>query len=416
MSDAPPETPPEAQKPDQKPEENAEILVGDVNTSFEPLKPEDIMPATSASPDDAAPPPKEDVVDQSPPPPPLEMTTDSSNQKLWGCLRDILLVLVSVFLGAAFALIILLGLNGTLFLNDRDKTAYLEVNLDDVRNQQEALTKRADQQQEALAATENRMQELDAGLQALDGRVQSLEEEQQRQSSDIESLQTRTGEIEQESVATRQEVDAVQERQAGLENQVAGIDEQVSVIEDDIADVKETAARFDRFVQGLVALIAEVAPEELRPTDAMTPTATLSAPTAVPDSTPEATPAPEEPSGMETPPALELFPPRVPLPTPVSGAGIIYGLTWLDANENGAPDADETALPGQRILLKDDNDTLLLSMITGVDGRFAFINVSPGDYWVAIDADEDALTTSYAYPLTLIPDGRMEVNFGLIQP
>ena len=406
MPDAPSETPPEARKS----KENAEILVGDVNTSFEPLRPEDIMPASSASTDDAAPPPEVEIVDQSPPPPPLETTTDSSDQKLWGCLRDILLVLVSVFLGAAFALVILLGLNGTLFLNDRDKTAYLEVSLDDARNQQDALAKQAGEQQEAIAAAETRMQELDAGLQALDGRVQTLEEEQQSQSSDIESIQTRVGEIEQEAVAARQEVAAVQERQAGLENQVSGIDEQVSVIEDDIADVKETAARFDRFVQGLVALIAEVAPEELRPTETITPTATPSSPTVVPESTPEAS------TEAEAPPALELFPPRVPLPTPVSGAGLIFGLTWLDANENGAPDADETALPGQRILLKDANDNLLLSMITGVDGRFAFINVSPGDYWVAIDADEDALTTSYAYPLTLSPDGRMEVNFGLIRP
>ncbi len=395
MTDTPSETHPETLPEAQTPADSAEILVGDVNTSFDPLEPEEIAPVVS-DPLDATPPPVAEEREAGPPPPPLQAASDSSNQKLLGCLRDILLVLISVILGAAFALTILLGLNGTLFLNDRDKTTYLEVNLKTMQNRQEELEKRQSEQKDAIATTEALMQAQDSALQMLDGRTQALEEAQKRQVADIQT------------------------RQDDLADQVTGLDDQIGAIQDDIAKFEKTAARFDKFVTGLVALIAEVTPEEAEASavvTATTPAASLPV-TATVTMTPTR-PAPPvatiTPEGESS--ALELFPPTRPLPTPAAGRSIVFGLVWLDANENGVPDADETVLPGVRITLQDASGAPLLSMVTGADGRFAFINMPPGDYHLQVTPPANSsLNTPDVQAVTAVDDERVEINFGLTSP
>ncbi len=419
MTDTPSETHPETLPEAQTPADSAEILVGDVNTSFDPLEPEEIAPVVS-DPLDATPPPVAEEREAGPPPPPLQAASDSSNQKLLGCLRDILLVLISVILGAAFALTILLGLNGTLFLNDRDKTTYLEVNLKTMQNRQEELEKRQSEQKDAIATTEALMQAQDSALQMLDGRTQALEEAQKRQVADIEALQARSDEIEQTADVTRQKVADIQTRQDDLADQVTGLDDQIGAIQDDIAKFEKTAARFDKFVTGLVALIAEVTPEEAEASavvTATTPAASLPV-TATVTMTPTR-PAPPvatiTPEGESS--ALELFPPTRPLPTPAAGRSIVFGLVWLDANENGVPDADETVLPGVRITLQDASGAPLLSMVTGADGRFAFINMPPGDYHLQVTPPANSsLNTPDVQAVTAVDDERVEINFGLTSP
>jgi len=419
MTDTPSETPPEALPEAPTPADDAEILVGDVNTSFPPLKPEDIAPVVSEPGEDATPTPVADEDNASSPPPPLQAAPDSSNQNLLGCLRDILLVLISVILGAAFALTILLGLNGTLFLNDRDKTTYLEVNFKTMQDRQGEMEKRLNGQKDAIATTEAQVQALDGTVQALDGRTQTLEETQKQQTSDIKALQARSDEIELTADATRQEVAALQNRQDDLADQMSGLDDQIGAIQDDIADFEKTAARFDKFVTGLVALIAEVTPEEMGPSAAVTATTPAASQpvTATATITPTITAPPTATITPEEAPALDIFPPVRPLPTPAAGRSIVFGVVWLDANENGQPDADETVQPGVRITLQDADGAPLLSMITGMDGRFAFINMPPGEYRLqATPPSSSSLQAPDAQAVIAVADERIEVNFGLTQP
>ena len=389
------------------PVDDADVIVGEVNKTFEPLKPEDIAPVREqqATPTDEATPASNPTTDDGAPPP-LEVTPASSDQQLLGCLRDILLVLVSIVLGATFALTLLLVLNGTLFLNDREKAAVLEVKVATLEENQDELEQQLAEQEDAIATVEAQWRDVDARVQGVESSVQSLAEEQEDLTNQVTALQNQTDEIEQSAETIRQDVAGVQDRLDGVQDRVAGLDETVVTMKGDMEQVKETAARFDRFVQGLIALISEIAPEELRPTKTVTGTAPAPAPEV------ETPPAPtEEPS------SLQIFPSQHPLPTPASGSGVIYGVVWLDANGNGKPEADETALSGVQVILQDDRGNVLLSMTTGADGRFAFINIPPGDYQLlAHPAAEHPLIVPDPQPVTVIPDERVETNIALTRP
>ncbi len=397
--------------------EDAEILVGQVDATFEPLRPEEIAPASSETDAD-----KSEAALADDAPPPLETAPASSaDQHLLGCLRDILLVLISVALGAALALILLLGLNGTLFLNDREKTAALEVSLTLLKDKQAEMKTQIDAHQNAIATIEDQEKETNARLQMMDEqrkelseRMQTLENEQGEQLDEITALWARSDEVEQATEAIRQSVADVSTRVDAIQTDVAGLDDAVSSMQSDIEDVKKTAERFDRFVQGLLTLIADVVPEDVRSGQAMTETA--SAPVSSPEPPAESAPSTPEPQAERQSPQ-ELFPPRRPIPTPARGSGVIFGLVWEDANGNGQPDADEAALPGARALLMDVRGIPLLSMTTGVDGRFAFIDMPPGEYQVQVapPAGQDMITP-YPQTIAVTPDASIEVNFGLVQP
>jgi hypothetical protein len=168
--------------------------------------------------------------------------------------------------------------------------------------------------------------------------------------------------------------------------------------------------------------MAEVTAEELQSSNAVTETTSIATPAITPTaetSEPESTPAPSAtptaPAGQSS--ALELFPPRYALPTPEPGAGVIYGLVWQDANANGQPDAGEVSIPGVPVLLKDADGRALLNMVTGVDGRYVFINIPPGKYQLLARPPENR---GYALPpvqtVTVAPDQSVEINFGLTIP
>lgn len=374
---------------------DAEILVGHVNATFDPIQPEADAPQDISA-------------------PPLEVAQTSSNQKMLGCLRNVLLVLISIILATVFTLSILLALNSTLFLNDREKTTYLEVALSALQSKQKALEQQVAQQGSALTDTQ-------AQLQTLDQQVQELAARQQKQADDLAALQARSGDLEQAVRTADENTTAVQSQQETLAAKLAGLDEQITTIQENTAEFEKTAARFDKFVQGMVALIADIAPEETGPSPARG-AATPATPS------PSASPAASEPMTLtvtpvitETPIAeqstMERFPPARPLPTPASERGVIYGLVWLDANENGVADAEETALPGIRVLLKDNAGAALLNMITGVDGRFAFINVPAGAYQLHIILPKNSdLTASAPKTITVAANESLEVNLGLTQP
>jgi len=267
-SDKPTDTPAEGDPPASRPEPK----VGRVNTTFEPVVPD----ASPAPPPEPAPEPEQEpaaAVDGGDVPPPLETTPASSdNSSLLGCLRDILLVLVSIVLGAAFTLVILLGLNGTLFLNDREKTAALEVSQQTMQTRQDRLEEQVTAQKDAIATTQ-------AQVQSLADQQKTLGTEQQKQAGEITALQTRSDEIEQAAEANRQSVEAVRDDQQTLAGQIGALDRQVSDLEDqvdgmarDIEDVKDAAERFDRFVSGLVRLMAEVASEDVKASETVTGT------------------------------------------------------------------------------------------------------------------------------------------------
>ena len=431
MIDNPTDKPEPASEPTTEASSGPERLVGPVNATFEPAPP---AAPTVAEPEEVQPAPAPEepaaVADDGAAPPPLETTPASSgNSSLLGCLRDILLVLVSIILGAAFALVILLGINGTLFLNDSEKTSYLEVTFNAMQSRQDALEAEQSAQKSALATTEAKLNDMESQMQDLDAKVNTLDEAQQKQAGEIDGLQARTDEVEQAVEVNRQEMKAVQDRQKlltgqviGLKDQIGDVEDQVDQMEDDIADVKETADRFNRFVEGLVRLMAEVTAEELQSSNAVTETTSIATPAITPTaetSEPESTPAPSTtptaPAGQSS--ALELFPPRYALPTPEPGAGVIYGLVWQDANANGQPDAGEVSIPGVPVLLKDADGRALLNMVTGVDGRYVFINIPPGKYQLLARPPENR---GYALPavqtVTVAPDQSVEINFGLTIP
>ncbi len=423
-----------------------EILVGSVNTTFEPLKPEDLAPKVPEKPpseqkqEAPAAPAAEEPATEDETPPPLETAPSSPSQdkQILGCLLDVLLVLVSVVLGAFFALILLLALNGTLFLNDSDEISALKVSHDIMQSRQEKLEKQVADHDAAIATAQAQIEDANTHLQELDKDIQALQETQQQQSSEIAALQARADEIEQAAETVRQDVADAQERLDDVEGQVADVNETVAdvqddmqAMQDDIEDVKKTAARFDRFVKGLIALISEIAPEELGATAAMTATPPLATPLASSETPAAATLAPPEtpvtptavatqppptPSEEEPPDALQLFPPLIPLPTPAPGRSVIYGLIWLDNNGNGAPDADENPLAGVQVVLQDAGGDPLLSMNTGDDGRFSFIDIPPGRYRLLITpAAAQSLAAPEPQSVTAGADESMEINIGLTQ-
>ena len=404
------------------PPEGAEVLVGQVNATFDPLRPEDIAPVAPETDAIENEPPAEETPPPAPPAsdnaaPPLETTTASSDGQGLGCLRDLLLVLVSMVLGAALALLLLLGLNGTLFLNDRERAAALEVGLAVAKDKQAEMETQINAHQSAIATLEAQWQETDARVQALESEIPGLKEDQQKQLGEIAALQTRSDEIEQATESVQQDVADVSAHLGSVQDDVAELDETVTSMKSDIDDVRKTAERFDRFVQGLVTLLADVAPQQIRAGQTMT--TTTPTPADAPEPLVESTPSsvtPAEPEA-ETATPQQLFPPRRPIPTPRSGSGVIFGLIWEDANGDGQPDANETILPGARVMLMDADGNPLLSMITGVDGRFAFIDMPPGDYQLqASPPVEHDLIAPDVQTVTVAPDKTIEINIGLTPP
>lgn len=91
--------------------------------------------------------------------------------------------------------------------------------------------------------------------------------------------------------------------------------------------------------------------------------------------------------------------------------GSLRGMTWFDANQNGIREPGDSSIPGVTVALYSADGTLVATTVTGADGQYAFINLSPGDYTVRFETpdgyrattanqgnddtvDSDALTTA----------------------
>ena len=334
----------------------------------------------------------------SPPPPPPKAVVETTSRKGRGCGRDALLLFFSALLGAGLALLVLWGINGTLALNEREKMVVLESSQQILRSQQEQIEQKQDEQESALTSTQEQLQRADNRLEDLEARALSLEEHQENLSDELAAFYPRFTELDKTIAALQQDLSDTQVQIGKIEDQVAAVEIQLDEVEDQVAEVQEATERFDILVKGLSLLLTEINPQE---------TPALTSEEQIPSTTPQA----------QADPLLELFPPQRPIPTPASDSGVIYGLAWLDSNENQIPEAGESPVAGVRVLLEDANGSVLLSMITGVDGRFAFINVEPGDYSVtAIAANGYTFTTDSIYDLTVHPGGSVEVDFGLIEP
>lgn len=374
------------------PETQPEITVGEVNATFPAIQEE---PADTPGSDVAA------TGDDGPPP---LIAAPPARDRTWGCLRDVLMMLVSILLGALLALTILLGLNGTLSLNEREKTTLLETEQHTMQSRQEKL-------QQQIAAQQQQLATLDARTQAIDQRLQAAETTQQAHQNAIATLQAQTEAITQTTDALQQQISDAEAAREALSDHVEALDEDVSGIQDSVASFEEEAARFDKFMQGLFMLISDLAP--------MQTTATPQA-TATPQPKADATPEPQKTTTPEAsvPPAesmTKLFPPARALPQPHPGRSIIYGVIWQDVNNDGAPDADDSPLPGVWVSLEDAGGRVLLSMVTGADGRFAFLNIAPGKYFVAVTpVDGFALATTSQQMAITKADSTVEVDFRML--
>ncbi len=359
-----------------------------------------------------------------------------------GCLRNALMMALSIVLGAALALLILLGINGSLYLNDSDKTTYLELNQSALQTGLDKLSAQMNAQHEAVATLQAQSQGLDGGMQRLAGQVQSLSADQQQNAEALDALQASVDEMVKDARALQQQTASLRQQQDDMQEQIAELGDDLDDAQEQIARIGSAADRFDQFVTGMITLMAEVSPEgkgaatpaasaapaatpqaqsSPAPAAGLTPTATFtptiaSSPFITVTATVTPTPTPT-PTPTATPSALTLFPPRRPLPTPVPGRSSIYGLVWLDANGNAHPDAGETALPGMRIALQDSDGHTILSMITGVDGRFAFINLPPQSYQVLpLPAGADDLNAPAPIVVETTSAASIEVNLPFTRP
>jgi len=80
-------------------------------------------------------------------------------------------------------------------------------------------------------------------------------------------------------------------------------------------------------------------------------------------------------------------------------ANRISGVLWIDASEDGIYDSTESPLADYPVYLylEGDTDNAVDTATTGADGKYEFINITPGRYVVGIKAEENG--TEYLLPL-----------------
>ncbi len=103
------------------------------------------------------------------------------------------------------------------------------------------------------------------------------------------------------------------------------------------------------------------------------------------------------------------------LEIPLSRVAVIEGVVFHDANRNAKRDADEGGLERVKIFLTDGAGKTR-DQFTDAAGRFAFSELLPGDYTVALDArslpENFTPTTPAEVHISLKPQERLTVNFG----
>jgi hypothetical protein len=164
--------------------------------------------------------------------------------------------LLGAFLGAVLALLAVAGLNGgTLQLSERQDVLALLAALQQSQDRATALEAETDALRARLAA-----------LEGLSNRVGAVEAEVEQASAALDSLEAET----------------------------AALDARTTTVESQVGVIRTAVERFDTFLAGLRALLAEALPaEEPRPSATTTPAAPTPSATAVlPTRTPAATRAP----------------------------------------------------------------------------------------------------------------------------
>ncbi len=374
--------------PTSSPTEDVEVTVGPVNTTFAPLSPEEIHPE--------APEPSSDKPEEEAGPPPLQPPTPGPLWTPWGCLRDVLIVLLSMVLATVFVFLLLFALNGTLLLNDRDKTIQLALAQERVEEQIQKLMEQAEHQHQAVKA-------LNARVETLQNQLDTLAQEMAQQQKAQEAINSRLADQKETLTQTQEDVQELQARQDELETTLHDLETQLQETRDAVNNFQQDADFLHRFVQDLAQVLSH-----------------LNQP---PTTTPEATPSPTPgltPESTGTPSSVEpraLFPPASSWPTPTAQRGLIFGLVWQDTNQDGQPQAHETPIPGIRVALQNAEGKALLTVVTDQNGWYAFIDVPPGEYRITILPTRDQ-TYAAPEPQTVVvqPGHQVEADVGLTIP
>ncbi len=335
-----------------------------------------------------------------------------------GCLRDVLLVIVSALLGATLALSLLYYANGAIDMGRHEKVLALTSSIDTLQRQNDDLATQIDQNVVAADQLRTGLTNLSAAfdlksgqLDALQGRAADLQNEAQQMQEQITQTEGRLGALDdslatvaQENTAIRAEVDAVHAQ---------------------MADLKQSAGRFQTFVTGLQQLVAAIAAPGLTAASPITPSATVTLTAPITNTAPLTTtiPAGVAPPGDETPlsgpfvtgsPTLDLFPPLQPIPLPAPGQSHLYGLVWVDGNGDGVPNAGEQASPGMQVTLRNSRGVQIRAIDTGADGRYLFADIDPGSYTIALMGQGAEATTQVA--VAVATDEAVEVNIARPAP
>lgn len=121
--------------------------------------------------------------------------------------------------------------------------------------------------------------------------------------------------------------------------------------------------------------------------------------------------------------------------TSQAGLANLTGVVWNDVNRNGIHNGNEEGIPNVIVDLYDSADIFVNSALTDADGRYEFINLAPGEYYIAvlppagfvfspenqsgdesIDSDTDVLTGRTS-PTTLVEgENFLQWDVGLFQP
>jgi uncharacterized repeat protein (TIGR01451 family) len=106
------------------------------------------------------------------------------------------------------------------------------------------------------------------------------------------------------------------------------------------------------------------------------------------------------------------------------GSSAIGDLVWRDSNRNGIQDNGEQGIPGARVTLTLDTDSVTViplaeisvEAVTDSDGRYLVEGLVPGDYTATLDTDSvsGVLTTPGSYSITLgLEEVFLDADFGL---
>ncbi len=78
----------------------------------------------------------------------------------------------------------------------------------------------------------------------------------------------------------------------------------------------------------------------------------------------------------------------------IAASSLIGGRVWEEIDENGLQDFTESSVPGVDVVLLDENMNEVKSQTTNVMGRYAFANISAGDYYVEFKAPDGYMFTT----------------------